>query len=1120
MTRRTARGRALAVLLATGLASGTLSAAAGTATADPGRPGVGSGSVGLDGADLGGGGLDGGGLDAAGLDSVKTTRTGTTAADKLGTHDLELLADAEADGEPSVTILLATREGEAQDVDGAVQRLGGTVGHRNDRLGYVRATVPTAAVTKAAGLRDVLAVDLNDHVELPDPQPERGAAAAAKATARAAGPGAGTPDQNPYLPTYETGAVLFKQQHPSWDGRGITVGILDTGVDLDHPALQTTTTGERKIVDWVTATDPLVEGDPTWLAMLTEVSGPTFAIAGRTWTAPAGEYLFNHFVEASTAGSELGGDVNRDGDTEDTFGVLYRPSDKAIWVDADSDGDFADEPLMRPYAVDHQVGHFGTDDPGTAVREQIPFVVEHREDVDLSPLGGSYDGRSADFVNIGLVADAHGSHVAGIAAAHGMFGGDMDGAAPGAQLVSSRACTFAGSCTAVALTEGMIDLVVNRGVDVVNMSIGGLPALNDGQNARAYLYNRLVDEFGVQIFISAGNSGPGLNTVGDPSVAEDVVSVGATISRPTWLANYGSVVEDLVQPFNFSSRGATEDGGFKPDITAPGSAISTIPVWQPGAAVPEAGYDLPPGYAMLNGTSMASPQAAGDAALLLSAGRATELPITPAQLRTAIYSTAYHVPGIPAYVQGNGQFNVPETWSLLRRGVEVQDYEVTAPVCTPISPFLVTPDQGRGIFNRCAADAGGHAPGQAKSYQLTVTRTSGPAGLRTHRLSWVGNDGVFSPSAGTLRLEKDVPVTFSVTARPPAGAHGAILQIDDPATTGIDHVVMNTVVAAIPLSAPGHRQETPGSVERNGTDSYFITVPEGASALQINLSGITTGSQTRFIAFNPYGVPVESTSSSRCFTRYGDPRACRATSRAYLDPVPGVWEVEVEARRTSPFLDNPYTIAAAVQGVRVQPALVEVDDAEAGGETPVSWTVTNAFGPVIAIGKGGPLGSARTEGSTIGAGETRTTTVTVPEGATRLDVSIGGTSDRAADLDLTVYRDGARVAQDADGDSEESVSIADPAPGTYTIEVYGYAVPSGETGYDYRDVFFSPSLGRLTVNGTAHRLDTGGSAVVTGAVIPSSPAGAGRRLFGEMTVISAEDAVLGRAAVVVGEVRG
>ena len=54
----------------------------------------------------------------------------------------------------------------------------------------------------------------------------------------------------------------------------------------------------------------------------------------------------------------------------------------------------------------------------------------------------------------------------------------------------------------------MVDLVANRRVDVVNMSIGGLPALNDGNNARSALYDRLIDEYGVQLFISAGNSGP------------------------------------------------------------------------------------------------------------------------------------------------------------------------------------------------------------------------------------------------------------------------------------------------------------------------------------------------------------------------------------------------------------------------------------------------------------------------------------------------------------------------------------------------------------------------------------------------------------------------------------
>ncbi len=51
------------------------------------------------------------------------------------------------------------------------------------------------------------------------------------------------------------------KKNPKADGRGVTIGVLDSGVDLGHPALQKTTTGERKIVDWVTSTDPVSDGD-------------------------------------------------------------------------------------------------------------------------------------------------------------------------------------------------------------------------------------------------------------------------------------------------------------------------------------------------------------------------------------------------------------------------------------------------------------------------------------------------------------------------------------------------------------------------------------------------------------------------------------------------------------------------------------------------------------------------------------------------------------------------------------------------------------------------------------------------------------------------------------------
>ena len=87
-----------------------------------------------------------------------------------------------------------------------------------------------------------------------------------------------------------------------------------------------------------------------------------------------------------------------------------------------------------------------------------------------------------------------------------------------------------------------INMAVADEVDVINMSIGGLPALNDANNARARIYDRLIADYGVQLFISGGNSGAGVNTIGDPSVANDVVSVASSITKETWLSNYGSVV--------------------------------------------------------------------------------------------------------------------------------------------------------------------------------------------------------------------------------------------------------------------------------------------------------------------------------------------------------------------------------------------------------------------------------------------------------------------------------------------------------------------------------------------------------------------------------------------------
>ena len=337
--------------------------------------------------------------------------------DKLGQHDRTLLERARSKGEKRVTVLIAAEKGSTKAVSAAVKAAGGFTATRNDRIGYVRATLPTSAVEKVAGQAKVLAVDLNESIPLPDPSVEAKGKEGATASGVAA-PGPSTPESNPYMPTNEIGSVKFKADHPTWDGRGVTIGVIDAGVDLDHPALQKTSTGERKIVDWVTATDPHLRRRRHRGASCSPTSpDPTVPYGGRHLHAPgAGTYKFNRFSEAITAGSEPGGDVNRDGDTTDRFGVLYDVATNDIWVDANQNLTFEASEKMRPYKEKFDVGHFGTDNPATDVVERMPFVVEFRQDVDLSPYGDETSPPTADFVNIGIVEDAHGSHVAGIAA--------------------------------------------------------------------------------------------------------------------------------------------------------------------------------------------------------------------------------------------------------------------------------------------------------------------------------------------------------------------------------------------------------------------------------------------------------------------------------------------------------------------------------------------------------------------------------------------------------------------------------------------------------------------------------------------------------------------------------
>ena len=193
------------------------------------------------------------------------------------------------------------------------------------------------------------------------------------------------------------------------------------------------------------------------------------------------------------------------------------------------------------------------------------------------------------------------------------------------------------------------------------MSIGGLPALNDDANdAEAQIVDNMTAASGVQFFFSQGNDGPGANTAGSPGTANAAIGSGAYQSQrhvERELRERPPPKDDTL--WTFSSRGPREDGGLKPNIVSPGSELSTWPAWNMSEN-PFAGgvgarpYQLPPGYEMIQGTSMASPMSAGAGALLISAALQNGFTPTPAQLQKSLFSGARFLNGYQAYEQGNG----------------------------------------------------------------------------------------------------------------------------------------------------------------------------------------------------------------------------------------------------------------------------------------------------------------------------------------------------------------------------------------------------------------------------------------------------------------------------------
>ena len=81
-----------------------------------------------------------------------------------------------------------------------------------------------------------------------------------------------------------------------------------------------------------------------------------------------------------------------------------------------------------------------------------------------------------------------------------------------------------------------------------------------------------------------------------------------------------------------------------------------------------------------------------------------------------------------------------------------------------------------------------------------------------------------------------------------AGAHSAILNLDDPTTAGVDYQTMNwsSSPPSVFTAADNYALvKKTGLVGRNQATSFFVAVPAGAPALTIDFSGPASDARRR-----------------------------------------------------------------------------------------------------------------------------------------------------------------------------------------------------------------------------------------------------------------------------------
>jgi len=447
---------------------------------------------------------------------------------------------------------------------------------------------------------------------------------------------------------------------PPYDGRGVTVALLDTGVDRLHEYLR----GHVQPGLDVVGGDPEADAAPnpdnrTELERHgTQLAGIVVGPAAFGGVAPGASILP---IRVAGWQRDTSGAYQVFGRTDQLIAGLERA------VDPNGDGDAHDAARIALVGVSAPLAGFGDGPEARAVSGaaalDVLVVAPAGNDGAAGQVQGSIGspGGASDALTVGALDLRQTSESVRVVIRSGLdvlynaavsLGGS---AAPNAALNRLLARPQAVENTAGELKAApdLSRFFSSSGYSLVAGKAALVPAGDDPLGAA-----RNADLAGASAVVLYGTSLPSGALGLDENVTVPVVGVPARVGRQvSAMLREGENVEvSIGKPFTvtnpnvgkvaaFSSRGLSFSGEIKPNLVAPGVGIASA-----DAGTTEQGY---PAFATVSGSSAAAAVVAGAAALLTQA----RPDLSESELRSALETSALRLEGFPLAAQGTGMLD-------------------------------------------------------------------------------------------------------------------------------------------------------------------------------------------------------------------------------------------------------------------------------------------------------------------------------------------------------------------------------------------------------------------------------------------------------------------------------